>query len=398
MLYSRHLTNNLDPMKRIFSLFALSAMALTIFTQSAFAATLEAGEFVIINEPQIDDLYIATGRVEINEDVAGDVYLAAGDAVINGNIEEDLVIAGGQVSIIGDVGGDVRVLGGEVELFGNVGDDFAIVSGTAEIGPDSKIGGSILSASGLVTVSGEVGENIQGAVGTININGVVKQDVIITVQERIIVDHLAQIDGDLKYSSLIEANLPDGVVGGEVVFNKFDDQELLAEITQAYLIQRGFSFAGALLILIILVFAAPKVLTKSALKAREHVWKSMGIGAAALALSIFVAILLMATIIGIPLAMLLLMALGIVLILAKLFVASYLASFIMDFEKKGKHKKVSKWKLLAATTLTLLVYYLVGIIPVLGWIINFLLFCIGIGSMLQMEMLYLKFLREKKKI
>lgn len=381
-------------MKRLFSLLSISALVMTFVAQSAFAASLQAGEYVFINEQKNDDVYIAAGRVEINAPIGGDLYLTAGDAVISADINEDLVVAGGRVAVIGDVAGDIRVVGGEVAIFGNVQDDVVVIGGEVNIAPDSVIGGSVITGAGLLNVSGDVMENIHGATGALTLSGNVKGNVVVTVQDRLLIDHLASIGGNLEYSSLIEVDVPDNVVAGEIVFNQFDDRELLADVTEAFVIQRALSFLGALVLMIIFILAMPNMLTGAALRTRENILKSFGIGVLTIIVGIVSSIVLMMTLVGIPLALVMLFGLGLLMIFSKIFVAAYLGSYFVKY--KQPRKKISRAKLFFVMLFTLFLYYLVTLIPIVGWIINLIFFSIGIGSILQAELAFMKVLKDKK--
>jgi len=78
---------------------------------------------------------------------------------------------------------------------------------------------------------------------------------------------------------------------------------------------------------------------------------------------------------------------------AKIFVAAWLSTYIFDYKTK---KIWVKSRFFIVLTLALLFYYLIDVIPFVGWLINLILFFIGIGSMVLLKIEYLKFLKEKK--
>jgi hypothetical protein len=68
----------------------------------------------------------------------------------------------------------------------------------------------------------------------------------------------------------------------------------------------------------------------------------------------------------------------------------------MDFKKtNAKRFKVKLFFVIAGA---LLAYYIVGSIPVLGWMINAVLFMVGIGSMVMVKKEGFMLLRSKKMV
>ena len=103
----------------------------------------------------------------------------------------------------------------------------------------------------------------------------------------------------------------------------------------------------------------------------------------------------MVTVVGIPLGVIVFSILLIVYYLGKVFVAAWLTSYIFDFKKK---KIWVRFRYFVWLALSLFIYYVLGIIPVIGWIINLVLFIIGVGSLLLVFVEYIKYLKSKKMI
>jgi len=99
------------------------------------------------------------------------------------------------------------------------------------------------------------------------------------------------------------------------------------------------------------------------------------------------------TVIGIPLAIIVLSVMLIVCFIAKLFASAWIAGYFINLKKK-----VSKVKLFFVIAAALLVYSLLGMIPYLGKAINVILFLIGTGSMVLMKIEIMKLLKSKKLI
>ena len=378
-------------MKKFLSALLACTISSAFFMTAYAAPEIKAAENLLITAPVTEDAYFAGGNTKIDSEVKGDLYVAGGQVVINNNIGGDLVIAGGKVAVMGNVEGDLRVLGGDVTLLGNVKEDLIALGGNVTVGNKSVIGGSMVVAIGSLIMDGDVKGGMQGALGVLTMGGKVEKDVIISVQDKMNFTPTAKIMGALKYSSMIETVIPAGVVGGAIEFNKFegknnmkfDKDTLLKELTYSYIIYKVVSFLGALLLLLILVLMCPNMLAKFGEGMKGNGVKAFGVGLLTIILTILGSLLLMATIVGIPVALILLVALFVSFYVAKIFASLWIASYLFSFaKKKGRNIKV---KLFFATGLILLLYYIVGIIPIIGWLITFVLFLVGLGGLVLMK-------------
>lgn len=374
---------------------SIAVLATILFTfiilPTASALTIEAGENITLSENLLDDAYVAGANADISANIFGDLYIAGGMVNISGNINEDLVVVGGKVTITGNVAGDLRVAGGQVAVYGNVGDDLVVTGGQVDVGKSAVIGGTLLTGAGLLTVDGEVKEDIQGGVGAMVLNGKVGGDVILTVEDTLSISENASIGGNLKYSAILEKIIPEGVVAGTIAFNQFDKKDVLEDLTYFFLVQKLLSLLGALLVALLFVLLAPNLLIKTAKETKNNTLKALGIGVLAFLTGIIAPLLLMATIIGIPIAVLLLVAFVAVFYLAKVYAAAWLVGYFMNFKKK-----ISPMKFFGAMSLALLGYYVVGMIPLIGWFLNAVLFLVGFGAIVMSEMGIVKFLKTKK--
>jgi hypothetical protein len=382
-------------MKKLLSLLLVSFLLTLTISLPAYGVGFKAGENLNISEILTDDHYIAGGRVVIDKDVTGDLYIAGGEVIVNGNVADDLVIAGGRVTVMGNVGDDLRAFGGQVTIFGNVGDDLITGGGMVDISPNSVIGGTIVGGAGYLTMGGEVMEDIQGGFGMLILNGKVGGNVTVTVEEKVEISENAKIMGDLNYSALLEMDFPENTVEGEIKFNKFTANEgadeMVKQLNDAYLGWKMWSFLSALLILGLLAGFMSKMLLKAGSLAKADLLKTFGIGILTVIVAFVGSIILMATVVGIPLALISFIILMISCYLAKIFVSAVFASFIINTKKK----KYFKLKLFGLMTVGLFAYYMIGFIPYVGWFLNIVLFLIGIGAIVLCKQEQIKILRSK---
>lgn len=376
-------------MKKLRNLFLLSAVFFSLSMSALAETNLKMQENLVLTDTLFDDAYFLLGNGNIESDVYGDLYIAGGTVTINGKISEDLVVAGGSITVLGDVGGDLRIIGGQTAVYGKVGDDLVVVGGKVDIGKEAILRGSLIATAGIVTLDGEVQEDIRGVLGMLLLNGKVNKNVTVTIEDTLNISEKAFIGGNLSYSALVEATIPEGVIKGAVSFNKFERDSVIQGLTYWFFVQKLISFGGGLILLLLFVSLMPKGLTMMAEQTRQNVFKSFGIGLLTMIAGVVGSILLMITVIGIPLAMIILASLLIIFFLTQVFVAVWLGSYVVNY------KKTKRVKLFFVTSLSLLVYHLIGLIPFAGWALNLVLFLAGVGGMYMMKTEYWKFLRKK---
>lgn len=381
-------------MKKLISVLAISLIMSALLAIPAQAVEFKAAENISVDTVVNDDYYIAGGKVEINADVNGDLFIAGGDVTVNGNVMGDLMIAGGKVVVKGNISDDLRIFGGQISVSGNVVDDVIVGGGQLDIAKTSVVGGSLVAGAGYLTIDGEVKGDIRGAVGMLMLNGKVGGNVIVTVDEKLVVSPKALVNGDIKYSAVIDMNVPKQSIKGHIEFNKFQKEKVLKEVTGAYISYRVTSYLSALLILLLVVIFIPNILTRAAESTKKDIMKTFGVGVVTMVIGFIGAILLMCTVIGIPLAVLIFVTLVIAGYLAKMFVGAWLASYIVDTKKSSaKHFRT---KLFFGIAGMMLVYYAVGSVPFIGWLIDIVLFMVGIGSMVIAKREAFVFLKGKK--
>ncbi|MBT4917603.1 hypothetical protein HN709_01405 [Candidatus Peregrinibacteria bacterium] len=376
--------------KLIISLLAILSLSV-LAVPSASAVTLSAAENVIITQNIVDDAYFVAGNADVQAEIFGDLHVFGGNVTINGTIHEDLIVAGGRVNVNGEVKGDLRVAGGQVSILGNVGDDLLVAGGQVDVGPNATIGGTLAAGSGILTMDGVVKEDIKAGIGLFLLNGVVEGDVVVTIEDRFTVGPNAKIMGDLDYSALLEIDIPEEVVAGEISFNKFDNEEAVVEdVTYGFMLAKVLSFLSSLLLLLMLVLFFPKALTMSAKTAKAAPVKTFGVGVLAMLIGFVAPLILLLTIIGLPLAIITAAMLVVLIYVAKIFAAVWISSYVIDYKKK-----IKKTKLFGFTALALLAYYLIGMIPIIGWLIHLVLFLGGAGAAVLTDFEYFKFLKSK---
>ena len=303
--------------------------------------TFMAGQNQLVIKTVDGDLMISGGQIRTTANVNGDAYVAGGQINIGGTISGNLIVAGGNITISGKVLKNVIVGGGEVNI-----------EDTAEIG------GYVLAGGGTVTLRGHF-------LGPVKVGG-----------GTLIVGEKAVINGNLEADVSKSEVSPTSMVNGEKKINIHIAKQPEKEISQNQWRQLGyvreiFSFLSKLIILLIVVKLFGQKIKEINLK--DSILMVSGLGFIFLILTPFLVFILMTTIIGIPLALMVLMT-----YLISLYSAGIVVSILIgDFIFKKKYLKTNNLYIQGMVGLLLLT--IVGMIPLVGGLVKFIVLLLGLG-------------------
>jgi hypothetical protein len=234
-------------MRRTFALLATAALLIGLTAAPAAAARGD----VLRN----DRLISISGNVVIKADqtINGPVVSIDGNVLINGTVNDDVYVVSGDLDIVGRVDGDVLVVDGDATVSGHVTGNVVSVAGRVIVKSGARVGGDVVSRREPHVASGTV-------------------------------------RGDVKRLNL--SNILSGALIAFLVF-------LWIAVTVSVAI---------LGLLFVLVF--PRAADATAVASRRF-WPSLGWGALIGILGPIVGVAVLATIVGIPLGLLILAALSV---------------------------------------------------------------------------------------
>ncbi|MDJ1506450.1 hypothetical protein [Xanthocytophaga agilis] len=373
----------------------LSWLCVIVICQG-YAMHIKYGDTITINQPVYEDVYVAAGTVVINAPIHGDLIAGGGTITINDTIDNDILSAGGTIIFNGYVGDDIRCMGGRLHLLKSVAGDVVLSGGKLLINKGVIVGGSLLMSGGSATISGTVRQNIQAAFDSFVFNGLVGKNVDFRGNK-------LQINGLINGKSILAANQielgPNARFYGDVSYwnpdEKLDFKHTLKNAKAAfdpslqvdtgrwhYL---GFAsslavlwYLGAALVLIVLAeYLFDRTFRQAATLVVDQAGKSIGYG-----LLFFVAVpvsiaLFFATLIGIPLGIIVLMAYLTVLVLSHVITSLVASQWLNRQYGLGSWKKS---KLIMASLGIFILLKVILSIPFLGWLVNLVIVCQAFGS------------------
>ncbi|HVK54739.1 MAG TPA: polymer-forming cytoskeletal protein [Burkholderiales bacterium] len=325
------------------------------------------------------NLYVAGSTVRLESDVPGDLFAAGGNVTVNKLVGEDAVIAGGEVNVDAPVGEDLRVAAGNVAVGGQIGGDAAIAGGKVNITRDAKIAGDAWLAGGEVRVNGAIGKELRVYGDEIVVAGEVTGDARLRGR-RIAIAPGAVINGELQYMSPNDIVIsPDARIAGKILREPEPDRWITKEqrhgisifLSVVWLV--GLIAAGALLLLLF-----PNLTRRTESNMRAAPLKSLGLGSAILFAAPPIIILLFVSVIGIPVALVLLATYAILLLIGYLTTAAFIGDRIARLARKSA-ELTTGWRI-ASMALALILLTLVGAIPFLGGFIILIALLFGLDA------------------
>lgn len=373
-------------MKKLFGFLVASLLAVNMFFPVVAEAKIDfrSGEELDLTSQSFEDDLMAAGAFLTGDfQVNGDAFVAGSMVGIGGVYGDDLNVVGSQVDISGKVADDLRVAGGDVSVDMEIDGNLLLAGGQVVIADDTVVEGDAYVAGGNVMIGGHVMGDLYVTGGRVVLDGLFDGNVVIDAEE-VKVDDNTEILGNFDYTSTKELdNTLAGQVVGDINFTRYVEQTGRAAgagLGMIGIIGHITDFIVGLIMLLVvglvLVLLAPGFTDN----ANSFFIKKMGwsllIGLVAIIVWVVVSVFLLFTIIGIPLAIISFALFGIALYVAKVLAGFSIGSVLIGRKKTG-------WATMVfALVLGLLVYEIITVIPLIGWIFNAIFVCTAVGAML----------------
>lgn len=156
-----------------------------------------------------NDLIVAAARARIDGDVDGDLISFSSSLTVNGHVKGDIIAFGQEIILNGPVDGNVRVWGESLSLNGTVGKNVTAWTAQFDLDEKSAVGGSLTVGAGSAEVDGHVGGDLAAFVGDLTINGRLDRDVTMR-GDRFTIGSTAEIDGQTRYEGRRQPEIASG--------------------------------------------------------------------------------------------------------------------------------------------------------------------------------------------
>ncbi|OGG58706.1 hypothetical protein A3C86_03985, partial [Candidatus Kaiserbacteria bacterium RIFCSPHIGHO2_02_FULL_49_16] len=344
----------------------------------SMAAEFRAGDqpSVRADEKILNDLYISGSSITSAGNISGDILAAGGTIVVSGNVGADVIAGGGNVTILSAIADDVRVGAGNILIQGKVGGDAILGGGEVLIGGPG-VGGDVIVGGGIIRVDAPVKGSVRIGGGQVYINAPIKGNVQIDADE-VTLGSATVISGNLTYKAKKEAVMEEGaVVMGKVEFTERSKRGIstaaLGAIFSVLVLGKFLTlFIGALLIGLVFRRLSTDIVARTV----ERPLLELGRGLAVFVALPLLSILLLASFVGAPLGILGFIGFAALLLFAWIITPIIVGSIAYKYLSK-RELEVS-WKTILFGTF---IYQILGIVPVVGNLAQFLLILLTIGVM-----------------
>jgi cytoskeletal protein CcmA (bactofilin family) len=346
---------------------------------------------------QADDIWRAGARVNVVASDHHDVWVAGALVSVRGSINHELSAAGAEVDVDVISKGDARLAGAIVAARGRIEKDLYVAGARLNIdarvvgslraagarliiGPQSEIDGPTQIAGADVIFAGNSRGTAEILGDSVQIDGRIGGNLLVRARS-VTIGRTAVLDGDVLFETLDDPQIEQGATlrGRQTVTlpRPGPAEPWTGVRTLAAVVVLGVG-AGLVAGLILLILARPLV-EQAILQIRNAPWRSLLLGLAVMILTPLIAIVLVATVIGIPVGLLTLLAFPLVLLVAWVLAAFAVADQLFN-RTRSEQTLLSRVILLLAG---LLVVALIGIVPVVGPLVWLLVMLLGLGALWQ---------------
>jgi cytoskeletal protein CcmA (bactofilin family) len=356
-------------------------VALSLSWGAVHAQNFRSGDSTRVGAGEtVDGTLWASGRtIDVAGRVNGDVFCAGQNVTITGTVNGDVLCAAQTIVISGTVTGNVRSMAQTITLTGAVGHNLSTASQNFNQTGKSNVKGDASIGANDATVSGTVGRDAAIGSKTIFVGGQIGRNVQ-AATDRLELGPGAMVSGDVDYTSNDEIYVDKGAqIKGTTTQHKPQQHPTGMHASSLFGLRLGFGLyvlVAGLIVTLALVLLIPQAIHAVTSQGIRSPWKALLVGLIASIVVPIIILILLFTLVGIPLALLLLVAWILVEALSGVMAAYYLGRLIW------RRQRNPVLIMLLGTVLLAILYF----IPIISFIAFVLATLIGIG-MIVLELM-----------
>jgi cytoskeletal protein CcmA (bactofilin family) len=289
--------------RRIFGIGLLLA-AVALPAAPLLGSIRTSGRIIVTADDVVrEDLYAVGNRTIVEGVVQGDLVVLTSELIVTGRVEGDVVgLVGGTARIGGTVDGSVLLGALRLEVAGVVEGDVAALAGDASIAADVRR--DVLVIGGEAVVGGRVGRDVRAQAWSLGVHGEVGRDLVARVDD-LTVGSGAAVAGDILYKASDRVDLAESAAGGQV-----SERRVLSPVW-AKAAARAFawlSLLGFLLGSFMLFWLFRATAERSVWVVGRSPWRAGVVGLGVVLVPPLLTLPLAVSLVGLPVAVLLLVA------------------------------------------------------------------------------------------
>ena len=339
-------------MKNIFRLLLILVL---VSATPVFASTrlFQAGDNLSVNEELDGSSFVAGNSVSTTNKVNGILFLAGND--VNVKSSSDYAFIAGNIVNIEEANFKDGFVAGNVVTLKNV-----------DIERDLYVAGT------KVTINTNIGRKLTAFGEDVVIDGTIDGDVYIGASN-ITINSNTVINGTLTYNDDAKT-----IISKDAVINNTKIEKHTANYSKVFvskLIDKIFSFVNSLVLALLLALIVPKLYEKIISQGKNMILNNIGFGLLSLLFVPLAALIIIATVCGVYLGLLILCLYVISILLSTILSSYFYGNLLLGSKIKNKYLLI---------TLTLLIIYLLRLIPFVGGIVSIVTICTGLGIVLNL--------------
>jgi hypothetical protein len=391
-------------MKKLLKCNGTFKLIITAFLSLFLAAPVMAFElrcqddiFLEADETISEDLIAIAEGIDIKGEIKGDCIAAARKMYFSGIIEDDITAIAQSITLEGEVGDSFRAAGKTITVNARIKGDITAFGESVTLRDDCIAEGDVVIAGGELQIDGKVMKSLKAYGGKIKIRGEIAEDATLK-GDRIVLYPGAKIRGNLTYTCADQIELMDDAkVSGETTWHKPvikpKKKTFGAKNYRSRVIVRSLLMLPVLLIGLISIGISPRQVFITMDSMHDSPGKTLGFGFVFLICVPVATTMLFATIVGIPLALIVLL-----IYFAALYVSSLFAGMAIATKVFGMRGKSGRGVLTIGMILGVAIGVLLSTIPVAGGFIKLLLIIFGLGGLVMGRLRTFAAAREKELI
>ena len=359
--------------------FMIIGLLITLIPVYTSAAVYEGKDqyYLTKTDTIFDDLYIGAEKADIRGVITHDLMIAAREYMLTGRVMGSVNSATQDAAIRGRVDGSARIFAQMIDVEGKIGNNIIACGQSIDLSQTCRVTKDALICGDDISISGEIGGNMHIYCGSAIIDGKIGGDLHIEAEQISLISP-AEVSGDITYKSKNEIEIGEGVtVLGNIEWETEEEGAVETDDNGLDPALRIILFFCSLLTGLILIplfnhhtrIASEQIIDKPLV--------SLGVGFVGFCIAPFAVVILIATVIGIPAALMLSFLVAIFFYVSKIYVAIAFGRLGIRAFRKNANPKQGWCLLFGLIILTILIS-----IPVLGWIVYFgAVFC-GMGAII----------------
>ena len=366
----------MNKITKLFVALTIIIGSMVLLAKPLHAQTIKSGNTVTVDSNQSVDssLFVNGKTVTIAGTVKGDIYCLGTDVIISGNVNGDVMCLSQNISISGKVEGNVRLVSQNVNISGRITGSSSVFSQTLSADKSSSVTKDMMALVSGATLNGMIGRDSGLLAQNVSVNGSVGRNVKGQI-DNLTVGSNGHIWGNVDYASKNDIYKENGArIDGTVTKNTPKQMNVSAPLVSRFSLFL-YVFVALNIVSLLLALLFPKALESVTAEAQKKPAQTLAYGIGSSFVVPAAILLATLTVIGIPLAGILLLVWFVVISLCGPTFAYLVGKLIL--RKQSKTHAV--WVMFVGGSIVLIGYF----IPIINGFVMAAAFLFGTGMIVR---------------